>query len=73
MSKNLKITAIILAVLLLGASIILFYVLQPKSPSPPTAEQIQAKLKEMSESLTVMEQTPKVKAKLLEMSKSLNK
>lgn len=72
-SKTLKITAIIIAVLLLITCIVFFYILPSKSPSPPTAEQIQAKLKEMSQSLTVMEQTPKVKAKLLQMSKSLNK
>ncbi len=69
MNKNIKVALIVFVVLILGV-LIFYYSFQPKSPSPPNPAQ---KLTEMSQSLTVQEQTPQFRSKLDAMSKSLNK
>ena len=71
MSKNIKIVLIILVIILLGL-LVLYYYKTPKNLTPPIIKQAD-KIKEISQSLTTQEQTPQFKAKLEEMSKSLNK
>lgn len=75
------IAALIVAVLVFGIAIVVYIFrpapeVVPVAPPPDPNELTQAKidkLAEMSQSLTVQEITPQLKAKLAEMSKSLNK
>ena len=78
MMKNSQIVLFVIVVVLLGGFILYYSLVRKPSPSlndlnTLTEEEREAKFVEISQSLTVQKETPKFKAKLEEMSKSLNK
>ena len=72
MTKSSKITLLVLVLILLGI-LVFYYSFKSKSPPLTPDELKEAKLKEMSQSLTLQKDTPQFKAKLEAMSRSLNK